>query len=43
MVRSASEYLFLPPQDSFPEEVFQECCAMRHEEQLHVQDEMEVT
>ncbi len=43
MVRSASEYLFLQSQDSFPEEAFQECYAMKHEEELRVQDEMEVT
>ncbi len=43
MVRSASEYLFLPPQDSFPEEAYEECYAMKDEEELRVQDEMEVT
>ncbi len=43
MVHSALEYLFLPSQDSFPEEAFQECYAMKHEEKLRVQDEMEVT
>ncbi len=43
MVRSASEYLFLTSQDSFPEEAFQECYAMKHEEELCVRDEMRVT
>ena len=43
MVRSASEYLFLPPQDSFPEEAFQECNAMKHEEELCIRNEMKVT
>ncbi len=43
LVRSASEYLFLPLQDSFPEETFQEGYAMKHVEELSVQDELEVT
>ncbi len=43
MVRSASEYLFLPPQDNFPVEALQEYYAMRHEEELCVWDEMKVT
>ncbi len=44
MVRSASEYLFLVPLDSFPEEAFQEYyAAMKHEEELCVRDEMKVT
>ncbi len=43
MVHSASEYLFLRPQDSFPKEAFQECYAMNHEEELCVRDEMEFT
>ncbi len=43
-MRSASEYLFLPLQDSFPEEAFQEYyAAMKHEEKLCVRDEMDVT
>ena len=33
----------MPPQDSFPEEAFQECYAMKHEEVLCVMDEMKVT
>ncbi len=41
-MRSASEYLFLPPQDSFPQKTFQECYAMTHVEELSVQEEMEV-
>ncbi len=41
---TASEYLFLPLQDSFPEEAFQEYyAAMKHEEKLCVRDEMDVT
>ncbi len=43
MVYFSSEYLFLPPQDSFLEEAFQECYAMKHEEELCVMDEMKVT
>ncbi len=42
MGRSAL-YLFLPPQESFPEGAFlQEGYAMKHEEELLVRDEMEV-
>ncbi len=32
----------MPPQDSSAEEAFQECYALKHEEELRVQDEMEI-
>ncbi len=43
MVCSASEYLFLPCQESFLEEAFLQCYSMKHEEELCIRDKMHVT
>ena len=38
LLYSASECLFLPPQDSYLRETFQECYALKYVEELSVQE-----